>query len=92
MKSMKELKPGVKYPGYGFINDYGEFQFQPSEVGSRQGQRKLLKGDADFTVYTTNNLLILHCSIERKLPRMGRIQKMMQIIDKFLNILKDYDI
>lgn len=92
MKSTKELKPGVKYPGYGFINDYGEFQFQPSEVGSRQGQRKLLKGDADFTVYTTNNLLILHCSIERKLPRMGRIQKMMQIIDKFLNILKDYDI
>lgn len=92
MKSTKELKPGVKYPGYGFINDFGEFQFQPSEVGSRQGQRKLLKSDADFTVYTTNNLLILHCSIERKLPRMGRIQKMMQIIDKFLSILKDYDI
>ena len=92
MKTTKELKPGVRYPGYGFLNEYGEFQFQPSEVGSRQGQKKLVKGSADFTLYKTEKLIIFHCTIERRLNLMERVKKAMSLLDELIRIFREYEI
>lgn len=92
MKSTKELKPGVKYRGYGYLNEYGEFQFVPSEVGSRQGQRKLIKGEENFTVYTTDKLIIFHCCMDRKLSFFERIKKAMELLNELINILRNYEI
>lgn len=92
MKTTKELKPGVRYPGYGFLNEYGEFQFQPSEVGSRQGQKKLLKEGRDFTVHTTKKKIIFYCTIERKLSLMERVKKAMSLLDELIKIFREYEI
>ena len=86
------MKPGVRYPGYGFINEYNEFQFTPSEVGSRQGQKKLLKEGKEFTVHTTKNKIIFHCTIDKSLSRNERIKKAMTLLNELIKIFREYEI
>ena len=92
MKTSKEMKPGVRYPGYGFINEYNEFQFTPSEVGSRVGQKKLLKEGRDFTVHTTKKKVIFHCTIDRGLSLNNRIKKAIELLNELINIFREYEI
>lgn len=92
MKTVKEMKPGVKYKGYGFINEYNEFQFTPSEIGSRKEQKILIKEDKNSSVYRTNNYIIFHCKVERKLTRNERVREVINLMNKFITTLTDYDI
>lgn len=92
MKVAKDMQPGVKYPGYGFINDYGEFQFTPSEVGSRKEQKKLVKEMNDSSVYKTNKYIIFHCKMERKLSLVDRVKKIVELMNEFIGILRNYEI
>ena len=92
MKTVKEMKPGVKYPGYGFINDYNEFQFTPSEVGSRAGQKKLVKEGTDYSVYTTKRKVLIHFNIDRRLSKLERISQMFRLVDNIVKIFKEYEI
>lgn len=57
----EELKPGVKYKGYGMVNDYKEFTFIPEATGSRQGREKVLKTweTEMMTLKETKNFLIV---------------------------------
>ena len=37
------MKPGVKYAGYGILNEFREFQFVPAQKGANQGRMKCVK-------------------------------------------------
>lgn len=86
------MQPGVKYPGYGFINEFGEFQFTPAEVGSRKEQKKLVKETNDSSVYKTNKYIILHCRVDRKLSIVDRIKKIVELMNDFIVIFRSYEI
>ena len=92
MKQVKDMQPGVKYPGYGFINEYGEFQFTPQETGSRKEQKKLVKEDENSSVYRTAKYIILHGKIERRLPMLDRIKAVIELMNNFINTLRNYEI
>lgn len=92
MKVANNMQPGVKYPGYGFVNEYGEFQFTPSEVGSRKEQKKLVKETNDSSVYKTNKYIILHCKVERRLSLVDRIKKIVELMNEFIVIFRSYEI
>ena len=91
-KQVKEMVQGVKYPGYGFINEFNEFQFTPSEVGSRKEVKKLLKEGAGYSAYYTKNKVIFHSSVDRKLAKNERIKKIIGLMNEFIGILQNYDI
>lgn len=89
-KQLMEITPGVKYSGYGVLNEYGEWSFIPSQVGSRKGRKKFICGDNDYTIYTTSNKVIVHMSFGRG-ERISVISKFCKLVDKCLLAFKDYD-
>lgn len=90
MKEKKNVELGVKYPGYGVLNEYGEWTFTPSQVGSRKGRKKFVCGDTDYTVYTTKKKVIIHLSMNRD-TCFNLIQYFTKIVNRLLLVFKDYD-
>jgi hypothetical protein len=50
------LEPGVRYRGTGWINEYGEFQFQPEQKGSRPSNLKIVHQEGDYVIYESAHL------------------------------------
>lgn len=89
-KERMNVEVGVKYSGYGVLNEFGEWMFIPSQIGSRKGRKKLVVEAEDYTVYTTNNKVIFHVTLDRN-ERNIIIMAFLKVFDKLLIILKDYD-
>lgn len=89
-KTRKEIEIGVKYSGYGVLNEFGEWTFIPSQIGSRKGRKKFVCGDNDYTIYTTNKKVLIHVSLERN-ERLSLISAFCRIVDRLLTAFKDYD-
>lgn len=85
-----EIKVGVPYRGSGVLNDYGQWMFTPAQVGSREGQKKLVKSDKDYTLYTTKKKVIIHISLERAEKR-ELMKKVFFLADRLFIDFKDYD-
>ena len=60
-----EIKVGVPYKGNGVLNEYGQWMFTPAQIGSREGQKNYVKGEGDYTIYTTKKKVIIHISFDR---------------------------
>lgn len=91
-KKRKELVPGVKYRGYGYLNEFGEFEFVPENTGSRQGRKKLLKQGERFTVSTTNAHVVIHMLIGRESEKLKLAKEFMQVVNDVLVVLRDYEV
>lgn len=84
----KNLEPGKRYRGYGFVNEYGEFQFVPEDTGSRAGREKCVMDNEGLRVTETKNLLIIKMNIEKvsdKAELARRVLAMFNRITKFIN-------
>lgn len=92
MRQKLDLQAGVKYKGYGFINEYGEFEFTPEQTGSRKGQKKFIKTGDGFSLCETRDLLIAHIAVRKVSPKLKLIKDYMSVINQTLNILRDYEI
>lgn len=89
-KTRKDIQVGVKYSGYGVLNEFGEWTFIPSQVGSRKGRKKFVCGDNDYTIYTTNKKVIVHMTFNRN-ERLTLLKEFLKIIDRLLAAFKSYD-
>lgn len=85
------LEPGKKYKGYAVLNEYGEIQFTPSQIGSKPDQKKVVKEGDDYTIYSTKNFVIASIRLQRELQFMQRISALMSILDKLIKDFKKYD-
>lgn len=56
----QDMVVGKQYKGYAWRNEYGEFFFRPSAVGSRAGQTKKICEDEDYILSTTKELVLIH--------------------------------
>lgn len=93
MKKQKlELKAGIKYRGYGFINDFGEFEFTPEQTGSRMGKRRLIKEGENFTISETSAVRIFHLTLPKSLSGLDLIKEFLNTMNKIVEILRDYEI
>lgn len=90
----EEMKPGVKYKGYGFINEFKEFCFQPEATGSQAGREKMVKAwpDAMVTVKETKNYLIITIKEEKTQDEPSRARSLMKKFNLLFNFLKNYEI
>ena len=85
-----EIKVGVPYKGHGVLNNFGQWTFTPSQVGSREGQKSLVKQEENYTLYSTKKKVIIHICLERG-ERMSLIAAFCKVVDKLLLNFKDYD-
>ena len=85
-----EIKVGVPYKGSGVLNNFGQWTFTPSQVGSREGQKSLVKQDANYTLYSTKKKVVIYITLERG-EKMSLIAAFCKVVDKLLLNFKDYD-
>lgn len=91
-KKRLDLIPGQKYKGYGFINEFGEFEFTPEQTGSRKGVKKFIKTGEGFTVCETRDLLITHITVRKTPKKVELMKEYLNIFNKTLEIIRDYEI
>ena len=85
-----EIKVGVPYKGSGVLNNFGQWTFTPSQVGSREGQKSLVKQEENYTLYSTKKKVIIYITLERG-EKMSLIAAFCKVVDKLLLNFKDYD-
>lgn len=85
------LVPGKKYKGYAVLNEYGEINFTPAQIGSKPDQKKIVVEHEEYTIYETKNYIISSVKLSRDLPLLKKISTLLQIIDKLIADFKRYD-
>lgn len=77
-----ELIPGKKYKGVGYINEYGQMQFDPYQQGTRNNALKVVKEGANYSLYESVNILQVRVSIQKS-HDMGKLEKVMALMKAF---------
>lgn len=91
MKQEKEMKPGIKYRGYGYVNNFGEFIFEPEETGSRAGVISPVTSGNGYTVTMTKKYVLCHIKIDRSLEIVSKIKNLLSITNSLISVFKSYD-
>lgn len=86
------MEPGKRYRGWGYINEFKEFVFEPENTGSRAGVIKHVTQRDGVSVSHTRDFILLHI----KLEKCNDVTKYMKLVwNKFstiIDILKSYEI
>lgn len=88
----ESMKEGVKYAGYGYINKFHEFQFIPAQKGKNEGKKNLVKEGEGWSVYTTEDNIILHMKVSRKSKPSETLSAYLEKQDNILRVLREYDL
>ena len=84
---------GKQYKGYGWRNEYNEFFFRPSAVGSRAGRIKKVCEDDDYSLSTTNECVLIRIKLPKtKSGATTYIAALGKVVDKLINAFMKYDI
>ena len=85
---------GKEYKGYAWVNEYGEFQFRPSAVGSRAGRIKKICEEDDYTLSTSKEMVLVYIRI-RKQKEGGAaayVRLLTAVVNKLINAFLKYEI
>lgn len=89
-RKKQELPVGQKVKGYGLLNEYGEFDFIPENTGSRAGRTKLVKQGENYTISTTNKVIVVHLRLEKK-KGLELLQGFMAMWNEIFNVIRNYE-
>lgn len=92
MKKKGEMIPGKRYKGYGFINEFNEFMFEPEATGSRAGAIKQICVRDGVSVSETKNYVLIHLKVAKKKERRDLIVELTRTFNQLLKIVREYDI
>lgn len=87
-----QLEPGRKYKGYGWLNEYGQINFQASQQGTCENKMALVKESETFSLYESKQYLKVAVKIEKKLDKIEIIKQFMNAFKAACVELKNYDI
>lgn len=89
-RKKQELPVGQKVKGYGLLNEFGEFDFIPENTGSRAGRTKLVKQGENYTISTTNKVIVVHLRLEKK-RGIELLQGLMAMWNEIFNVIRNYE-
>lgn len=88
----EEMKVGKRYKGYGYINEYKQFCFEPEATGSQAGREKMLMTKGDVTIKRTKNYLIVNMKTPLKYDEPTLAKDLMSKFNIVFDFLKNYEI
>lgn len=92
MKTKETMIPGKRYRGYGFINEYKEFCFEPEDTGAHAGREKSICVKEGVRVSETKNLIIVKFNMEKEEKKVHYFQRLAKIYNIINNIITNYEI
>ena len=91
-KKKLEMQQGKRYLGYGFLNEYREFCFEPVKEGSQRDRQNIIKAGDGWSVSTTGKKVVIHISFLKDSSTLELIKRFLKRVDYCIKVLKDYDI
>ena len=91
-KTKEQMIPGKRYRGYGFINEYKEFCFEPEQTGAHEGREKSVCVRNGVRVSQTQKLIIVKFNLEKQDDKSAYIKRLVQIYNTISTIINDYEI
>ncbi len=89
----QDMVVGKQYKGYAWRNEYGEFFFRPSAVGSRAGQTKRVCEEDNYILSTTKELVLIHIRLPKvKSGATGYIKALTAVVNKLIAAFFKYEI
>lgn len=86
------MLPGKRYRGYGFINEYKEFCFEPEDTGSRAGVIKQIAVREGVSLSETKTLLLIKIKVEKAPTRLELLKLVSNAYNTIVKLLKEYEI
>lgn len=86
------MEVGKRYRGYGVLNEYGEFNFEPENTGARAGIIKQIVVRDGVNLSHTKDNIIVHMKIRKSSNQRDYLRDIMQKVDVLLGLLREYDI
>lgn len=86
------MLPGRRYRGYGFINEYKEFCFEPEDTGSRAGVIKQIAVREGVSLSETKTLLLIKIKVEKAPTRLELFKSVSDAYNTIVKLLKEYEI
>lgn len=90
-KTKGEMIPGKRYRGYGFINDYKEFCFEPERTGSHAGQIKEVVVRDGIRVSESKKLVIVKLNIDRQPDKLAYLKVLARMYNVLSDIFQEYE-
>ena len=87
-----QLEVGKRYRGYGVLNEYGEFSFEPENTGIRAGVIKQIAVRDGVNLSQTKDNIIVHMKIRKSNNQRDYLRDIMRKVDVLLGLLKEYEI
>lgn len=91
-KIKEQMVPGKRYRGYGFINEYKEFCFEPEETGAHAGREKQICVREGIRVSETKKLVLVKFNLEKRESQKEYIQDLTRVFNHLTRIFRNYDI
>jgi len=91
-KTKEQMIPGKRYRGYGFINEYKEFCFEPEQTGAHEGREKSVCVRNGVRVSQTQKLIIVKFNLEKQDDKSAYIKRLVQIYNTISKIIREYEI
>lgn len=88
----REIQAGVRYLGYGCVNEYGEMMFTPKAVGSRAGESKLLKTGRGYSVTEMKHCLVVHVNLRKDGGALKMLKRLTEIVDELITVVRKYEL
>lgn len=90
-KKTEPMIPGKRYRGWGFINEFNEFQFDPEQTGSREGTIKQVCQREGISVSHSKDNILVHLKIKKSKSKVELLQRITNTFNKLFSIIKEYE-
>ena len=91
-KKKEQMVPGKRYRGYGYINEYKEFCFEPEETGAHAGQIKAVCSRDGVKVSESKNFIIVKFNLDKQDEKLAYLKELAKAYNTISQIIQEYDI
>lgn len=94
MKKTKKdnMIPGKKYRGYGYLNEYNEFCFEPENTGARAGVVKTVAQRDGVCLSHTRDNILLHIKVKKTNDPVSLLRAIMGKFNVAAKLVQEYEI
>lgn len=91
-KTKETMVPGKRYRGYGYVNEYKEFCFEPENTGSRAGVIKAICNREGVGISETQNYLLIRIKMPKCTNLLDRLKELAKVYNQIVKIFREYEI
>ena len=91
-KTKETMVPGKRYRGYGYVNEYREFCFEPENTGSREGVIKAICSREGVGISETQKYLLIRIKMPKCTNLLDRLKELAKVYNQIVKIFREYEI